>query len=172
MKALLIVDVQNDFCPGGALEVHHGDEVVPVINRLVDEYPLVIASQDWHPTETSHFNKWPAHCVAGTQGAQLHPRLRQELIASIFKKGTTSRDDGYSVFEATNANLEEYLKECQVEELDLCGLATDYCVKETALDAARRGFHTRVITNAVAAVGDPAPALERLREAGVELVEA
>jgi nicotinamidase/pyrazinamidase len=170
MKALLIVDVQNDFCPGGALAVAGGDKVVPVINRVMDDYPLVIASQDWHPPASAHFAKWPPHCIAGTPGAELHPGLRRE-IAQVFKKGTGERDDGYSAFEATNADLEKFLKTRGVEELDIVGLATDFCVRASALDAARKGFRVRVLTNATAAVGDPEPALREMREAGIELVQ-
>jgi nicotinamidase/pyrazinamidase len=171
MKALLIVDVQNDFCPGGALAVPGGDKVVPVINRLLDDYPLVIASQDWHPAITAHFQNWPPHCVADSKGAELHPGLRRDRIAHLFKKGTGEQDHGYSAFEATNANLENFLKERGVDELDIVGLATDYCVRASAIDAARKGFRTRVITNAVAAVGDAEPSLREMREAGVEIVE-
>ncbi|MEI8234907.1 MAG: isochorismatase family protein [Verrucomicrobiota bacterium] len=171
MKALLIVDVQNDFCPGGALAVPEGDRVIPVINRVMDGFPLVVASQDWHPRATAHFDKWPPHCVAGTPGAALHPGLRRERIAHLFRKGTGDRDDGYSAFEATNTDLEKFLKERGVDEIEVAGLAAEYCVCASALDAVRRGFRVRVIANAIAAVADAEPALRTMREAGVELVE-
>jgi len=171
MKALLIVDVQIDFCPGGALAVPQGDKVVPVINRLMDSYPLVIASQDWHPAESAHFKRWPPHCVAGTPGAELHPSLRRDRLEQIFKKGTGALDDGYSAFEATNADLDKFLRDRGVDELDVAGLATDYCVRASALDAVRNGFRVRVIANAIAAVADADPALREMREAGADLVE-
>jgi nicotinamidase/pyrazinamidase len=171
MRALLIVDVQNDFCPGGALAVPQGDRVVPVINRVMDGYPLVIASQDWHPEQTAHFKKWPPHCVAGTPGAELHPTLRRDRLGEIFKKGTGTLDDGYSAFEATNLDLEGFLKERGVDQLDVSGLATDYCVRASALDAARKGFRVRVLTKAIAAVADGGPALREMLQAGISLIE-
>jgi nicotinamidase/pyrazinamidase len=174
MKALFIVDVQNDFCPGGALPVPEGDQVVPVINRLMDHFPFVLASKDWHPSETVHFQKWPPHCVQGTPGAEFHPALRTDRIDQVFLKGTGNRDDGYSAFEATNENLAEYLRRHGVEELYVTGLATDYCVRATVLDALREGFRTYVVTDAVRAVnvspGDGERALEEMRRAGAILV--
>jgi nicotinamidase/pyrazinamidase len=176
MKALLVVDVQNDFCPGGALAVPDGDKVVPVINSLLDRFELVVASKDWHPQETIHFQKWPVHCVQNTKGADFHPDLRSEKIQKVFLKGTGNKDDGYSAYEATNENLEEYLKAKGVEELYVVGLATDYCVRASALDAVRKGFKTTVVKDAVAAVnvnpGDGERALEELRQAGVTLVSS
>lgn len=173
-KALLIVDVQNDFCPGGTLAVAHGDRVVPVINHLMARFELVIASKDWHPAGSIHFQRWPPHCVQGTRGAELHPDLRQEAIAQLFLKGTRDKDDGYSAFEATNLDLAGYLREQQVDELYLVGLATDYCVKATALDAVQAGFATTVIRDAVAAVevqpGDEARAFAEMAAAGVRLL--
>jgi nicotinamidase/pyrazinamidase len=171
VKALLIVDVQNDFCPGGALAVPGGDEIIPVINRLMDDYPLIIATQDWHPAGSAHFKKWPPHCVAATPGAELHPALHRERIAKIFKKGTGQDEDGYSAFGATDDDLEYFLKDRLVDELDIAGLATNFCVLASALDAALKGFRVRVVTNAVAAVGDPGPALLKMRQAGIGLVE-
>ncbi len=176
MKALLVVDVQNDFCPGGALAVPEGDKVVPVINSLLDRFDLVVASKDWHPQETIHFQKWPVHCVQNTKGADFHPALRSEKIQKVFLKGTGNKDDGYSAYEATNENLEEYLKAKGVDELYVVGLATDYCVRASALDAVRKGFKTTVVKDAVAAVnvnpGDGDRALEELRQAGVTLVSS
>ncbi|HBG42148.1 MAG TPA: nicotinamidase [Porphyromonadaceae bacterium] len=175
-RALLIVDVQNDFCPGGALAVKDGDKAVEVINRLIPRFEVVVASKDWHPAQSVHFDKWPVHCVAGTAGADFHPLLQTGNIGQVFRKGTDNKDDGYSAFEATNLSLADYLRERKVEELYVCGLATDYCVKASALDALSLGFRTVVITDAVAAVnarpGDDIRALEEMRNRGVALVSA
>ncbi|HXH18738.1 MAG TPA: nicotinamidase [Chitinophagales bacterium] len=172
MKCLLIVDVQNDFCPGGSLAVNEGDKVVPVINRLMDKFDLVIASKDWHPEKTVHFKKWPPHCVRNTPGAEFHPALKKEKIEKVFLKGTGNKDDGYSAFEATSEDLEKYLRQKQVDELYVTGLATDYCVKQSALDAAKKGFKTYVVTDAVRAVNvnpnDEKQALLEMEKAGVK----
>jgi len=152
MKALLIVDVQIDFCPGGALAVAQGDAVVPVLNRLMPLFPLVLASRDWHPAGSSHFNKWPVHCVQGSPGADYHPALHRAEIHQELFKGTQDKDDGYSAFEATNLDLAGFLRGRGVTDLYIGGLATDYCVKATALDAAREGFRAFVLSDAVRAV--------------------
>ncbi|HCA79619.1 MAG TPA: nicotinamidase [Bacteroidetes bacterium] len=174
MKGLLIVDVQNDFCPGGALAVPRGDMVVPVINSLMSRFNVIVASKDWHPANSVHFQKWPPHCVQETRGAGFHPELRSEKIEQEFLKGTRDKDDGYSAFEATNLDLELYLKEKGVTEIFVTGLATDYCVKASALDAAARGFKVFVVRDAVAAVNvDPADgdrALTEMVKAGVTIV--
>lgn len=171
MKALLVVDVQNDFCPGGALAVPEGDKVVPVINRLMKKFPIVVASKDWHPHQTVHFGKWPMHCVHNSRGADFHPALESTGIEQVFLKGTGNKDDGYSAFEATNYDLKKYLQEKNVTELYVTGLATDYCVKASAIDASKAGFRTYVVTDAIAAVevnaGDGARALDVMKEAGV-----
>lgn len=171
MNALIIVDVQNDFCPGGALAVTDGDQVVAVINQLAGQFDVTVASKDWHPPETVHFTKWPAHCVHDTEGAAFHPRLDTSKIQKIFLKGTGNKDDGYSAFEATNDNLAQYLKEKGVTDVYVAGLATDYCVKATALDAQTQGFTTYVIKNACRAVeanpGDTKKALEKMEHNGV-----
>lgn len=176
MKALLIVDVQNDFCPGGALAVPEGDKVVPVINRLMPLFPLVIASKDWHPKDTVHFKKWPPHCVQGTKGAEFHPSLDASKVQKTFLKGTRNKDDGYSAFEATSEDLAAFLNGKGVTELYVTGLATDYCVKASALDADKLGFETYVVEDAVAAVnvkpGDDKKALETMRKAGVILIDS
>ena len=176
MKALLIVDVQNDFCPGGALAVAEGDKVVPVINRLIGIFPIVIASKDWHPKESVHFKRWPPHCIQGSKGAEFHPDLDHQKIQETFLKGTQNKDDGYSAFEATSKNLEKYLWERNVNELFLVGLATDYCVKASALDALKKGFETFVITDAVAAVnvepGDGEKAFAEMRKTGAVLLDS
>lgn len=175
-KALLIVDVQNDFCPGGALAVNDGDKIVPIINQIENKFDIVISSQDWHPATTVHFEKWPPHCIAGTFGADFHPNLNTDKIDLKLLKGTGNKDDGYSAFEATNVSLIDYLHENQVSELYVCGLATDYCVKATVLDATKNGFHSYVITDAVAAVniekGDDKKALNEMYLNGCTLIES
>ena len=176
MRALLIVDVQNDFCPGGALPVPQGDKVVPVINRLMDQFDIVVASKDWHPSQTVHFQKWPVHCVHNRPGAEFHPELDSVKIGQVFLKGTGNKDDGYSAFEATNVNLEKFLKDRQVTELYVVGLATDYCVRASTLDALRLGFRTFVVKDAIAAVdvhpGDGARSMEEMKRAGAHLISS
>jgi nicotinamidase/pyrazinamidase len=185
--ALLIVDVQNDFCPGGALPVPHGDRVIPVLNRLAARASAlgmpVYASRDWHPPETSHFaakgGRWPAHCVAGTEGARLHPDLQLPPGALIVTKGTSTSDDGYSAFEGSIAgrgSLLADLKARGIDELVIGGLATDYCVKASALDARRQGLAATVVSDAIGAVdaapGDGDRALADMKAAGVEVVSS
>ena len=176
MKALLVVDVQNDFCPGGALAVSHGDKVVPIINDLMGKFEFVVASKDWHPANSIHFKKWPPHCIQNTKGAEFHSLLKTNNISEVFLKGTKNKDDGYSAFEATSDDLEKVLKEKNVDELFVTGLATDYCVRASALDAVKKGFRTYVVRDAVEAVNvhpeDGADALEEMREAGVVLVSS
>ena len=176
MKALLVVDVQNDFCPGGSLAVPGGDKVVPVINSLMDEFDLVVASKDWHPSQSVHFQKWPVHCVHNRPGAEFHPALKSVKIKQVFLKGTGNNDDGYSAFEATNLDLEKFLKDNGVTDLYVAGLATDYCVRASALDAARKGFHTHVVDDGIAAVnihpGDDEKALAEMKKAGVEILSS
>jgi nicotinamidase/pyrazinamidase len=175
-KALLIVDVQNDFCPGGSLAVKDGDKIVPVINELIEKFDLIISSQDWHPADTVHFEKWPPHCIADTFGAAFHPNLHSEKIGLKLLKGTKNSDDGYSAFEATNIDLSHYLHDQKVSSIYICGLTTDYCVKQTTLDALEQGFHPFVITNAIAAVdvkpGDGNKALQEMYTAGCTLLES
>ena len=163
MKALIIVDVQNDFCPGGALPVPEGDRVVEVINRIQPGFDLVVATQDWHPADHGSFAAnhpgrrpgeqielaglpqilWPVHCVQGTPGAELHPGLDRSRIARVFRKGTDPSVDSYSGFfdngRRASTGLGEYLKDQGVTDVYVCGLATDYCVKATALDAVASG---------------------------------
>ena len=174
MRALLIVDVQNDFCPGGALPAPKGNEVVPVINKLIDEFDLVLASKDWHPVETVHFNKWPKHCIQGTTGAEFYPDLDSQKINKVFVKGTGNVDDGYSAFEATNENLADYLKKQGVDEVYVTGLATEYCVKSTVLDALKNHFKVFVIKDAVEGIyqqeGDVENAFRDMENAGAELI--
>jgi nicotinamidase/pyrazinamidase len=172
-RALIIVDFQNDFTPGGALAVPHGDEIAERINELAaDGFDLVVATRDWHPPDHSSFKQsggpWPVHCVAGTDGAQLHPALDTSHVDVIVDKGQDRDTDGYSGFAGTN--LEELLRSRGITELTIVGLATDYCVKNTALDALRAGFGVTVDTSAVRGVevqpGDSERALEEVRAAG------
>jgi nicotinamidase/pyrazinamidase len=175
--AILIVDVQTDFCPGGALPVPEGDRVVPVLNRVLAKLAgaPVYASRDWHPPDTTHFKafggRWPVHCVAGTRGADLHRDLHLPHDTVIVSKGQDRADDGYSAFEGTTAGgrtLADDLRARGVTHLVVGGLATDYCVRASVLDARRHGFDATVITDAVAGIGaeDSATALEEMQQAG------
>ena len=173
-RCLLIVDLQNDFCPGGSLAVARGDEIVPRINRIMGRFDLVVASRDMHPAGSSHFKKWPVHCVAGTPGEDFHPGLDINKVHCFIEKGTTLEDDGYSDFEATNLDLADYLHEQRVEKLFICGLATDYCVKETVLDALRKGYRTIVLEDCIKAVNvqpeDGARALQEMQQHGAIII--
>jgi nicotinamidase/pyrazinamidase len=174
MKALIVVDVQVDFCPGGALAAPAGDKVIAVINNLMDKFNVIVASRDWHPEKTRHFDKWPVHCVRESRGAEYHPQLMSEKINQEFLKGTEDKDDGYSAFEATNKSLAKYLKEHNVTELFVSGLATDYCVRATALDSQKNGFKTFVVVDAIAAVNvkptDEQEAKADMKKAGIIFV--
>jgi nicotinamidase/pyrazinamidase len=186
-SALVIVDLQNDFAdPAGGLSVAGGDVIVPTVNGEIamarSNGALVVATQDWHPESTPHFAKdggiWPVHCVADTWGAALHPDLALPDDAPRVRKGANG-EDGYSGFtmrdpttgETIPTELESILRAADVERVVVVGLATDYCVKATALDAVRLGYETALLTDAVAAVdlepGDGGRALDELREAGV-----
>lgn len=175
-RALLVVDMQNDFMPGGALAAPEGDQIVPLVNDLMDQFETVVASKDYHPEETVHFQKWPKHCVQGTKGAQFHPDLSVKKINQVFYKGTGNADDGYSAFEATNKDLKKYLKDLKVKELYLVGLTTEYCVKESAIDAARSKFNTFVISDAIAPVraeeDGPERAMRAMGDAGVRMINS
>jgi len=178
MDGLIVVDVQNDFCPGGALAVPDGDAVIEPINRLMEQFRFVVATRDWHPPDHASFaaqgGRWPVHCVAETGGAQLHPRLHSSQIDAIVDKGRGREDPGYSGFEKTE--LERLLRERGVDTVHVSGLALDYCVRATALDARRAGFAVvlhRAATRAInAEPGDEERTLRELREAGVEVVES
>ena len=173
-RALVIVDFQNDFTPGGALGVTGGDEIAGQLNELAasGNYDVVVATRDWHPPDHGSFaaqgGPWPEHCVQGTPGAELHPGLDRALVDVVVDKGQDPATEGYSGFEATN--LAELLRERNVDHVTVVGLATDYCVKNTALDALRAGFGVTVDSTAVRAVevapGDGARALEEVRAAG------
>ena len=197
MKALLLIDIQNDFLPGGALAVRDGHEVVPVANRLMADYPVVVATQDWHPADHRSFASqhpgqqvgqrtelqglpqilWPDHCVQGTPGAEFPPRLDRRGIHHVVRKGTDPAIDSYSGFfdnaRRKATGLEDYLRSRGVDEVHILGLATDYCVKATALDARSLGFATRLITagcrGVELAAGDCQRAIEEMRAAGVEI---
>jgi nicotinamidase/pyrazinamidase len=176
VEALIVVDVQNDFCPGGALAVHRGDEVVDPVNDLAAATAYVVATRDWHPPNHGSFvgngGPWPIHCVRDTEGAQLHALLDRDRIDAIVDKGQARDSDGYSGFEATA--LEALLRDHGVELVHVAGLALDYCVKATALDAKRAGFDVVVHLGATRAVdvnpGDGKRAAAELEQAGVRLV--
>lgn len=195
MKALILVDIQNDFCPGGALAVADGDAVVSVANRLMNAVDLVVATQDWHPANHGSFASnnpgkqvftmgdlaglpqvmWPDHCVQWTGGAQFHPGLDTKRIARVFPKGTDATIDSYSGFfdngKRKATGLGDWLKAKGVTEVLICGLATDYCVKATAIDAAQLGFRTVLVEDACRGVGmkptDVPDALAEMRAAGI-----
>jgi nicotinamidase/pyrazinamidase len=177
VRALIVVDVQNDFCPGGALAVPDGDAVVEGVNRLAAQSEFVVATRDWHPPDHGSFAEqggpWPVHCVAGTPGAELHPGINRDSIDAIVDKGQAVDREGYSGFEGTE--LERLLREHGVDSVDVAGLALDYCVKATALDARRAGLAVTVHRGATRAVevqpGDGERAVDELRAAGVEVVE-
>jgi len=178
-RALIVVDVQNDFCPGGTLAVAHGNEVIAPLNALIDEFlengEPVYESRDWHPAQTKHFEAyggtWPVHCVQNTKGAEFHPKLRQDPRITVVSKGLGDTDC-YSAFDETD--LTSQLKQQGVEEVWVGGLATDYCVKNTVLDALKNGFEVKAIENAMRAVelnpGDGELALQQMREAGADVV--
>jgi nicotinamidase/pyrazinamidase len=177
-RALVIVDYQNDFTPpDGALAVPEGDAIAGRINELAGsgEYDLVVATRDWHPPDHGSFAEqggpWPAHCVQGTEGAALHPALVASAIDEVVDKGQDPATEGYSGFQGTR--LAELLRERAVEHVTVVGLATDYCVKHTALHALQEGFPVTVDTTAVRGVdvhpGDSERALAELRAAGASL---
>jgi nicotinamidase/pyrazinamidase len=197
MKTLLLVDLQNDFLPGGALAVPEGDQVIEVANRLMPHFPLVVASQDWHPVGHGSFASqhpgrhvgdqvildeleqilWPDHCIQGTWGAAFPDRLHQGSIRSIFCKGTDPQIDSYSALydngHRRSTGLAEYLRSQNVMELYIMGLATDFCVRYTALDALASGFQIWIITDGCRGVnlqpGDDGRSLEAMRSAGALL---
>ena len=197
IRALLVIDVQNDFCPGGSLAVEQGDQVVPVVNALMPRFSLVVATQDWHPPDHVSFASshsglkpldvvqadgieqvlWPDHCVQGTRGAELHPRLDARRIGLLLRKGMRTVLDSYSAFfendRRTDTGLRHYLKGMKVRELVICGLATDYCVLASAMDARRLGFRVSLVSDACRGVdlpkGSVASAVETMTKAGVRV---
>ncbi len=197
-EALIVVDVQNDFCPGGALAVEAGDVIVPRVNALMEEFATVVLTQDWHPRDHASFaanhsgaepfssvemvygpqTLWPVHCVQGTAGAEFHPALRTDPAQLIIRKGFRAAIDSYSAFfendHRTATGLEGYLKTRGIEAVTLVGLATDFCVAFSALDAAALGFEVTVLTGACRAIdleGSLNQALAQMRAAGVTLAE-
>ncbi len=197
-EALLLIDIQNDFCPGGALGVPDGDAVVPIANRLARQFEHVLLTQDWHPPGHSSFASqhagkspfetislsygaqtlWPDHCVQGTSGADFHPDLNVTKAEMIIRKGFRPTIDSYSAFfendHTTPTGLTGYLRERDISELVMVGLAYDFCVQYSALDASRLGFTVTVVQSACRAInldGSAATATEAMRAAGVRLTE-
>lgn len=184
-KALLIVDLQNDFCPGGALAVPQGQKIIPAVNRAIRSFHKqglpVFASRDWHPKQTAHFQRfggrWPAHCVQGTKGAEFHPRLALPQEAILLYKGMDPAKDSYSVFQAEDAqgmSFPNLLQLMGIRQLYVAGLATDYCVKSTVLDARQQGLGASVLVDAIKGVeltpGDSEAALAEMVGAGAKKV--
>lgn len=177
-KALIIADVQNDFCPGGTLAVPHGDEIIPRLNELIKRFlyedDVVVKSRDWHPPDTNHFvthgGTWPVHCVQNTHGAEFHADLLDDPRIIVISKGL-GNGDNYSAFDGTN--LAAILNDLNVDEIWVGGLATDYCVKNTVLDGLNAGFTVVGLTDAMRAVdlrpGDGDRAIEMMRQAGAQL---
>ena len=195
-EALIVIDVQNDFCPGGALAVAGGDEIISRINGLMSDFATVVLTQDWHPADHSSFAAnhpgaqpftliqmpygpqvlWPVHCVQGTEGAEFHKALRTDPAQLVVRKGFRPEIDSYSAFfendHVTPTGLEGYLRSRGVTAITLVGLATDYCVAYSALDAARLGFKATVLEGATRAIdlnGSLAEARDKMRAAGVAL---
>lgn len=197
MKALIIVDVQNDFIPGGALAVPGGDEIIPLINVLQERFDLVVATQDWHPAThksfaSNHAGKkpfekimlqgleqvlWPDHCVQGTKGAEFHAGLKMNKVAAIFRKGMDEGIDSYSGFydngHLKTTGLAGYLRERKVEKVYVCGLAGDYCVYYTAMDALKEGFNVSLIEDVTRSLSgqDFEKAKEDIRNLGGAIVK-
>ncbi len=199
-RALLVVDVQNDFCPGGSLAVDDGDSIIAVINRLMPLFPRVIATQDWHPPDHVSFASthpgrkpldvvdaggiqqvlWPDHCVQATRGAELHPRLDARPLGLILRKGMRRTLDSYSAFfendRRTDTGLRQYLKGLAVRELFVCGLATDYCVMASVLDARRLGLRVTLVRDACRGVDFPRDsvreAIDAMKKAGARIVDS
>ena len=178
-KALVIVDLQNDFCPGGALAVPEGDQIVPIVNKLIKlciaaGFP-VYATRDWHPEDHMSFiaqgGPWPSHCVQNTLGAEFHPNLKLPAQSMIVSKANNKENDAYSGFDGTD--LSDMLKRAGIIEIIICGLATDYCVKATALDGIKAGLKVTVVEDAIRGVevtpGDTQKALNEMKVAGVIL---
>ena len=199
MKALILVDIQNDFLPGGALAVPDGDAVVPVANRLQSEFALVVATQDWHPADHGSFADnhpqrhpgdvikldgleqilWPIHCVQHSRGAEFAANLEVSHIEKVFPKGTDPLIDSYSGFfdngQRQATGMGRYLQDRQITDVFVVGLATDYCVKFTALDAVRMGFDTHLVLDGCRGVelapGDVSAAIDQMRQAGVRVIK-
>lgn len=182
-SALVIIDTQNDFCPGGALPVPEGDKVVPVLNKYIEKFQKaglsIYASRDWHPEKTKHFKAfgglWPPHCVQGTKGAEFHPGLKLPKETIILTKGEDPNEDSYSGFQAHDSEKKTFassLRKNRIRHLYVGGLATDYCVKATVLDALKEGFKVTVLIDAIRGVdvkpGDSTNALKEMEKSGAE----
>ncbi|WP_455169253.1 bifunctional nicotinamidase/pyrazinamidase [Aegicerativicinus sediminis] len=196
MRALLLVDIQNDFLPGGSLAVPKGDEIIPIVNDLQTKFDLVVATQDWHPQNhlsfaSNHLDQqpfniidlfgltqvlWPDHCVQGSEGAEFSKELESNNISAIFRKGMDPKVDSYSGFfdngYKNNTGLSAYLKGKNIKEVYVCGLAADYCVYYTAKDAIKEGFKTFYITDATKAISDNtySEAIETLKSLNVTFI--
>ncbi|MBW8805235.1 MAG: nicotinamidase [Catenulisporales bacterium] len=184
-RALIVVDVQNDFCEGGSLPVSGGSQVAGGVTELLAApdrggYEQVVATRDWHTDPGPHFSdqpdyvtSWPVHCVAGTEGAEFHPDFNLLRVDEIFSKGAyAAAYSGFQGVDGADTPLADWLRARNVDEVDVVGIATDHCVRATALDAARQGFHTRVLAGLTAGVAQAttAEAIEEMRGAGVEVV--
>ena len=171
-KVLLIIDFQNDFTSGGALAVPGGDEIAEPVKRLADRFDLIFATRDWHPPDHASFETqggpWPMHCVRGTHGAEFHPAMNEVELDAVVDVGREREDEGYSGFE--KSDLAQILRDHGVDHVYVCGLATDYCVRASAIDASREGFDVTVVEDAIRAVdvepGDGERAIEEMKEAG------
>ena len=197
-SALIVVDIQNDFCPGGLLAVPDGEAIIPAANSLLAAYPISVLTQDWHPLNHCSFASakslppfsldtsveppnvlWPDHCVAGTQGADFHPALQSWKARFIIRKGTRKQLDSYSAFfendGVTPTGLSGLLSSLGIQSVLVCGLATDYCVKATALDARRVGFEVIIVEDAIKGIdanpGDIDKAKKQMRDAGCTFVQ-
>lgn len=197
MEALLVVDIQNDFCPGGALEVPDGDAIIPAVNRLIDRFDIIIQTQDWHPPKhrsfaSSHEGKnpydtvkmdygtqvlWPDHCIQGSKGAGFHPDLNTLKTQVVIRKGFRREIDSYSTFfendHQTTTGLTGYLRQRGVTDLYTAGLATDFCVKWSVLDGIDEGFTMHLVTDAVRGIdleGSLGQAVEEMKQKGARFV--
>ena len=197
MTALLLIDIQNDFLSGGALEVRDGNEIIPVVNQLMERFPIIIATQDWHPKDHGSFASqqgaplfsivdldglaqvmWPDHCIQGSHGAEFHSDLHQDSIQYIIQKGMNPRVDSYSGFADNGGRIEtelhSLLQKIGVTDLYICGLATDYCVKFTVLDACKRGYPVTLIVDGCRGVNqhihDSQKAIQAMEDAGANLI--
>jgi len=180
--ALIVVDIQNDFCPGGALGVKDGDKIIPAVNDLIPKFDHIIITRDWHPQNHVSFSEnpqfvdksWPAHCVAETDGAQFHPDLNVPDKALIISKGTDPEREAYSSFQATDLAMKLQIR--GIKKVYICGLATDYCVKNTALDALGNDFEAVVLEDLIRGVDIPQgtvqEAITEMRSAGVKFLKS
>jgi nicotinamidase/pyrazinamidase len=199
-RVLIVVDVQNDFCPGGALQIKDGDSIIPLINRIMDRFDLVVATQDWHPQNQVSFASnnpgkniydqinisgiaqtlWPDHCIQGTKGAEFHDDLDLSKFSLILRKGMNPLVDSYSAFIENDRNTETglagYLKALKVREIFICGLATDYCVYYSAMDSLRYGFRCNVIIDATRGVdlpeGSIGAVVSEMKDKGISVISS